>query len=174
MSSVESSPGPESAPGSVVGLHPPLAIRTHGTPGAASPAGAYASLATSVSPARTNPSPSRPPLRGPAIVTPVSATPVALPYGISLAEAHAVLDDFRANFMPRFPFVVVPPEATPLDMVATQPFLLRSIVMAAAPFPPARVRKMVRSGRAYLCTRMIVNGDRNLDLLQGLLVSIAW
>jgi hypothetical protein len=113
-------------------------------------------------------------LRGPAIVTPVSATPVALPYGISLAEAHAVLDDFRANFMPRFPFVVVPPEATPLDMVATQPFLLRSIVMAAAPFPPARVRKMVRSGRAYLCTRMIVNGDRNLDLLQGLLVSIAW
>ncbi|KAM5376864.1 hypothetical protein ACJZ2D_005351 [Fusarium nematophilum] len=47
-------------------------------------------------------------------------------------------------------------------------------MLVAAPLPAQRVAKMKRNTLAYLGYRMLVESEKTLDLLQGLLVVLAW
>lgn len=55
-----------------------------------------------------------------------------------------------------------------------KPFLFRAIMLVASPLPRTRVVKMKRNTLAYLGYRMLVEEEKTLDLLQGLLVVAAW
>ncbi|KAL2687484.1 hypothetical protein Neosp_005045 [[Neocosmospora] mangrovei] len=47
-------------------------------------------------------------------------------------------------------------------------------MLVASPLPRSRVVKMKRNALAYLGYRMLVEEEKTLDLLQGLLVVAAW
>lgn len=47
-------------------------------------------------------------------------------------------------------------------------------MLVAAPLPEPRVEKMKRNTLAYLSHQMLVEEAKRLELLQGLLVVIAW
>lgn len=63
---------------------------------------------------------------------------------------------------------------TAKEMYLAKPFLFRVIMLAAAPLPIPRVTKMKRNVLAYLGQHMLVEEERQLDLLQGLLICISW
>lgn len=63
---------------------------------------------------------------------------------------------------------------TAKQMYVEKPFLFRVIMLAAAPLPIPRVIKIKRNVLAYLGQHMLVEEERQLDLLQGLLICISW
>ena len=95
-------------------------------------------------------------------------------YGLTWPQAESILCLFRDRYIRNFPFLVIDDRLTARQMFAQKPFLFRVIMLAAAPLPIPRVAKMKRNVLAYLGQHMLVEEERHLDLLQGLLICISW
>ena len=96
------------------------------------------------------------------------------PNGLTWKEATAILGVFRRRYMPRFPCVLIDPDMTSQQLLASKPFTFRAVMLVAAPVSVSRYRKMKRNVLAYLGHRMLVEEQRHLDLLQGLLILLTW
>jgi hypothetical protein len=75
--------------------------------------------------------------------------------------------------IPMFPFVPTPSRMTAEELRRERPFLYLNISMIVSP-NSARQRELSNAVKEYLADRIIMNGHRSLDLLQGLLVHLAW
>ena len=73
-----------------------------------------------------------------------------------------------------FPFVPLPTEIDLLSLRKNRPVFLLAALTIAAYRTPKRQRIMDRSFREFICTKAILEGQTSLDLLQGLLVYLAW
>ncbi|KAI1464472.1 uncharacterized protein F4812DRAFT_442264 [Daldinia caldariorum] len=93
--------------------------------------------------------------------------------GLSPAEAEDTLRVFRDQFLPFFPFVYLPPDTTAAQLQLTKPFLWLNIMTICCKSQP---RKSVFSKKIkeYLAQKMLVDLDRNMDLLLGLLAYLGW
>lgn len=69
--------------------------------------------------------------------------------GLSWAQADRVLDIFRDDFMPNFPFVVVDGAISARQLYEERPTVFRSIMMVAARLPVSRLEKMRREFGVY-------------------------
>lgn len=78
------------------------------------------------------------------------------------------------NFKPNFPFITVRLDTSAQELQIKKPFLFRVVMFVAAIVPPARKMAMQRSVTAYLGQHLLVMEERDIDLLEGLLVLIAW
>lgn len=96
------------------------------------------------------------------------------PFGLSWPQAAQVLSLFHEEFTSQFPFVTVRSHHTVESLQKGSPFLFRAIMIAAAPLSEAEVAKARRNILAYLSFRVMVEEDKTLDILQGVLVIIAW
>jgi hypothetical protein len=72
-----------------------------------------------------------------------------------------------------FPFVVILQAVDAETLLRERPFLYRTI-MAAAEQNPIDQRDQVRDTMQYLALHILQLGDKNLDMLLGVLVHIAW
>lgn len=86
----------------------------------------------------------------------------------------ALLYIYRTNMAPQFPFVIVPDKVSAAELVQTKPFLYKVLVMVASYHEKTRQAMMAHEIFQYLSTRMICGNERSFDLLQGLLVLMAW
>lgn len=84
------------------------------------------------------------------------------------------MSHFKLKFMPIFPFVVIEPEVTAQEILSKKPFLFRVIMLIAAQLTLAKQREIRKSVLAYIGQHVLVLDQRDLGLLQGLLVYIAW
>lgn len=73
-----------------------------------------------------------------------------------------------------FPFVLVPPKMTLDSLRREKPFLLLSILTFAAFSNEKLQLKLELELRQSLSKRIIVDSEKSLDLLQGVLVYLAW
>ncbi|KAK1654767.1 hypothetical protein BDP81DRAFT_88325 [Colletotrichum phormii] len=111
------------------------------------------------------------------LVVTSTATP---PLGLTWSQASNILADFRANFVPNFPFIqidgptVEPGSGSPQRLAREKPFLFRAVMLAAAPVGKARAEAMHREVLADMGRRMMLEEEGGLDLLQGVLVIILW
>ncbi|KAF4499726.1 hypothetical protein FAGAP_4091 [Fusarium agapanthi] len=96
------------------------------------------------------------------------------PLGLSWPQAAQVLSLFHEEFTSQFPFVTVESHHTAESLHKSSPFLFRAIMIAAAPLSEAEVAKARRNILAYLSFRVMVEEDETLDILQDVLVIIAW
>ncbi|KAF5593648.1 hypothetical protein FPANT_5090 [Fusarium pseudoanthophilum] len=96
------------------------------------------------------------------------------PFGLSWPQAAQVLRLFYGEFTSQFPFVTIGSHHTAESLHKSCPFLFRAIMIAAAPLSEAEVAKARRNILAYLSFRVMVEEDKALDILQGVLVIIAW
>lgn len=103
-----------------------------------------------------------------------ASTPSSPGFGLTWDHANQALSLFKAKFTPEFPFVALDLEVTAAQLYLEKPLLFRVILMVAAPITLAKQREMRRSISAYIGQHLVVLGERDLDLLQGLLVFIAW
>lgn len=97
-----------------------------------------------------------------------------LPFGLTWHQASLILHIFQTHHQPNFPFVTIPKETIAQTLYAERPFLFRAVMLVAAPLPESRVEKMKRNALAYLSHQMLVEEAKRPELLQGLLVVIAW
>ena len=88
-------------------------------------------------------------------------------------QANALLNQWRDIMSSFFPFVIIPPLTTAEDIQRERPFLLKSILAVASRNPKQQILLGISLVRE-LASRVAVNGERNLDLLLGVLTYTGW
>lgn len=75
---------------------------------------------------------------------------------------------------PQFPFVVIPPEATSECLRKERPMLWKAILTTASCLHPSRQEAMGQELVEEFSTRLLLKAEKSLDLLQALLIYLAW
>ena len=89
-------------------------------------------------------------------------------------EASALLDFFRSEMVPLFPFVNISPTATPSSLLREKPILYLAILVVASQNNVQRQLRLVRVIREEVSRRFMTSSDQDLGVLEGLLVYLAW
>jgi hypothetical protein len=92
--------------------------------------------------------------------------------GLEIAEKY--LESFKAILTPHFPFVVIPPQVSAAQLREEKPFLFLAIMSAASYNNMPLQRSLGAEVKRAVASRIILNGEVSFDLLQGLLVFLAW
>ncbi|KAI8961511.1 hypothetical protein F5Y11DRAFT_326039 [Daldinia sp. FL1419] len=93
--------------------------------------------------------------------------------GLSPAEAEETLRIFQEQFVPFFPFVYIPPDTTAAQLQRSKPFLWLNILTICCKSRPKKTA-LSQKIREYLAQKMLIDLDRNMDLLLGLLAYLGW
>ncbi|EFQ36722.1 uncharacterized protein GLRG_11871 [Colletotrichum graminicola M1.001] len=95
-------------------------------------------------------------------------------FSISVAKAEEYLDIYRTRLVTNFPFVPVRHDMTAIELHDTKKFLFWCIMQAVVP-QTASVQKAVDDWvRRHAAMHVVVLGEQSIELLQGLLVYVAW
>lgn len=97
-----------------------------------------------------------------------------LPFDLTTSQAAHILHTYRAKYTPNFPFVPIPERFNTEQLYRQRPMTFRSIMLVAAPLPVNRVEAMKNEVLGYLGSKLLVEDCRTLDVLQGILICIAW
>lgn len=89
-------------------------------------------------------------------------------------EAAMLLEAYRTVHSPLFPFALVPAHMSSLELRQHRPFLWKAVMMVGCFLDGARQVKLGRELLGEIGQAAVVDGARNLDLLQGLQMLLAW
>ena len=92
---------------------------------------------------------------------------------LSIDDANALLSRFQ-KMSSYFPFVMLPVDATVHSMLSDRPFLLLAVLAAASSQDKLLQRTIETRLRVSLVHRIMIEGEKSTDLLQGSLVLLAW
>lgn len=93
---------------------------------------------------------------------------------LSLEKGQEFLDTFRTRMSPHFPFVIVAESVTIQGLVQDRPTLCIAILAAASHEDLKLQQKLGKLFNEIVLVRMIKGPFATLDMLQGLLVHLAW
>lgn len=93
---------------------------------------------------------------------------------LSTAQISHILQIFRTKYYDNFPFVNIEEQVSAADLQRQRPTVFRCIMLAAAPLPANKVEAMKEEFLGYFGSKILVENTRNLDILQGMLICIAW
>ncbi|KAJ5570610.1 uncharacterized protein N7459_010040 [Penicillium hispanicum] len=88
-------------------------------------------------------------------------------------EGKLFLELFKTKMVPLFPFIVIPPNTTAEQLRREKPFLYLNISIVACQ-QALRQREISKRVKKYVAEQIVLKGNHSLDLLQGLLVHLAW
>lgn len=94
--------------------------------------------------------------------------------GINVRDPESLLQMFRERMAEQFPFVIIPPEVKAYDLSHDNPFLLKTILMAASIQDVKAQSTIAEDVMQYLSLHLLHRSEKSLDMLQGLLVFMAW
>ena len=96
--------------------------------------------------------------------------------GIDLEKdvADNLLYQFREQSMTYFPFVAIPPSWTTSDLEKEKPLLWRVIIMITYNQNTSLQALLGKTLIEELTARLLLRGDKNIELLQSLLLFTAW
>ena len=96
--------------------------------------------------------------------------------GIDLEKdvADNLLYQFREQSMTYFPFVAIPPSWTASDLEKEKPLLWRVIIMITYNQNTSLQALLGKTLIEELTARLLLRGDKNIELLQSLLLFTAW
>lgn len=92
----------------------------------------------------------------------------------TLRDPEIHLDLFRSRMTNQFPFVVVPPAMTAHDLGQSRPLLLKTIIMVTSFVDRASQAVLASEIMDHLSLNMLKKAEKNMDLLQSILVFVAW
>lgn len=93
---------------------------------------------------------------------------------LSFAAANNFLSIFRAVMIPHFPFVVIPSHVTAEVLRKEKPFLFLTVMTVASFDNLPLQRALGEEVKKVISERIIVSGEVSFEMLQGLLVYLAW
>ncbi|CAI6094070.1 unnamed protein product [Clonostachys chloroleuca] len=92
----------------------------------------------------------------------------------NLSSAESLLEAFHA-MVPQFPCILLPQNATVPTLAATKPFLLLAILASTSGSKTLQGHTLYDAEfRKVLGLKFVAGGERNIQLLQGLLIYCAW
>jgi hypothetical protein len=93
---------------------------------------------------------------------------------LSLSTADALLNKYKRVHSKFFPFVIVAPDTDAPTLRGESPFLFLAIMTTCLEGDHLLQRRLGIEMKKILCERAIVGNERDIDLLQGLLVHLGW
>lgn len=90
------------------------------------------------------------------------------------ASDEALLEVYRTQLQPRYPFVVVPPGVTAAQLQSTRPFVMAAIRMVASFSSLRSMRAQMCNLMKHIADHMLVRSERSMDLLLGIIVISGW
>lgn len=85
-------------------------------------------------------------------------------------DGEFLLKIYRDHFALRFPFVVIPSNLSASAFRSQRPWLYKAITTVASQDRRAEQLKMGRSFMSEIAMAMLIDGEKNLDMLQSLLI----
>ncbi|KAL6826398.1 hypothetical protein V8C40DRAFT_244106 [Trichoderma camerunense] len=95
-------------------------------------------------------------------------------FSFTFEEVLSYFDIYRREFMPNYPFVIIPENFDPRALYASSRCLFWTIMAAVTPQSSATQQGVENWFRQYIADRMVVKQERNLGILQALLLHLAW
>lgn len=95
-------------------------------------------------------------------------------FRVSIQDADSAIRLYRTAYMPYFPFVPLPVTMTASELHDSAPFLARTILQMTVPAPASVQKEAQRFFRQQFAQHVVVDQERRLELLQALLVFVAW
>jgi hypothetical protein len=93
---------------------------------------------------------------------------------LTMEAAEALVSTYKTQMIPHFPFVVIYSYETAEYLRREKPFLFLAI-LATASFADMPLQRLLGDEtKRFIASHMVLNGDVSFDLLQGLLVYLAW
>ncbi|GLA25748.1 hypothetical protein AnigIFM63326_002516 [Aspergillus niger] len=93
---------------------------------------------------------------------------------LSPAETERMLTTFKADFVRKFPFVLIPHGETAARLRVREPFLFLCIVAATMSSAHPLRKTVAEEVMTHVTSRIVARSERSLELLRGLLVHCAW
>lgn len=95
---------------------------------------------------------------------------------VSIERAGTLVEMYKTDMMPHFPFVIIPPHTTVSDIRHAKPFLFLAIISVACFHDLQTQDKLYHRFKYMVSEKVLYGGDECLDLqyLQGLLIALAW
>ncbi|KAI1342169.1 hypothetical protein F5Y15DRAFT_333731 [Xylariaceae sp. FL0016] len=93
---------------------------------------------------------------------------------VTMEQAEMLVSRYRARMVPHFPFVVLAPEVTAARLRVEKPFLFLCILSVASFDTLALQIRIGDVVRREVSDRMVSGDAISIEVLQGLLVFIAW
>ncbi|KAH8803667.1 hypothetical protein F5884DRAFT_806152 [Xylogone sp. PMI_703] len=93
---------------------------------------------------------------------------------LSIEAAVFLIADFKQTFTSHFPFVIIPPEMTAEEMRQSRPFLFLAVLTVSSHKDPPLQKRLCDELRRTVSAKMIIGSEGSFDMLQGLLVYLAW
>ncbi|KAE8371317.1 hypothetical protein BDV26DRAFT_276362 [Aspergillus bertholletiae] len=93
---------------------------------------------------------------------------------LSIETAQSFVDIYKTDMTSHFPFVVIPSQITASDLRQEKPFLFLAVLASAAWSNMPLQRLLGKEVRKVIASCMIMDGEASFDLLQGMLVFLAW
>ncbi|KXL43285.1 hypothetical protein M433DRAFT_326566 [Acidomyces richmondensis BFW] len=94
--------------------------------------------------------------------------------GVTMDEAEVLLDRWRRLMAHAIPFVIIPSDITARRLYSVKPLLLHAIVTVTYFHNLRKQQLMVRQLMRDISERILINNEKNVGILQGLLVFITW
>lgn len=89
-------------------------------------------------------------------------------------EANHLIEVFKFQMSPQFPFVVIPLHLRAHELRHEMPFLYRAVMVVASCKRVARQAVLRKEMMREICERVFMESEKSLELLEGLLVFVAW
>ncbi|KAH7032763.1 uncharacterized protein B0I36DRAFT_100348 [Microdochium trichocladiopsis] len=99
--------------------------------------------------------------------------PISTSSSVQQSQDAGYLSQFRSFFLQACPFIYLAPETTVAELQQKRPFLWLNIKSVCCKSTREQIA-LDHEIRAILAQKIIVEMERNLDLLQGLLVFLTW
>lgn len=96
------------------------------------------------------------------------------PHGLTWPQVEMTMGIFRDKYMPNFPFVLIDKSVSARQLCQETPVVFQSILLVAAPLPVSRISSIKKHVLGYFGQQLLAEDKRTLDMLQGLLICIAW
>jgi hypothetical protein len=95
---------------------------------------------------------------------------------VSLERADTLIELYKSEMMPHFPFIYIAPHLTGRMMRFDKPFLFLAILSVSCFHDPVTQEKLVHGFKYLVSEKVLMGGDDNLSLeyVQGLMVVLAW
>lgn len=94
-------------------------------------------------------------------------------FQVSFSEADQALQEYMTTMLPEFPFVPLPSKKSS-EMIREQPFLTKTILWVCRPPSPEISAAFHSWFRQQISHETVVLMNNNLELVQALLVFLAW
>ncbi|KAI1303513.1 hypothetical protein F5Y03DRAFT_187310 [Xylaria venustula] len=95
-------------------------------------------------------------------------------FGIPWEQAERAVEEFTNLFTAHLPFIILDHDITARRLFVEKPLLFRAILMITIDFTVAKSREIQRSIDAWIGQHLLVMGEQNIGVLQGLIVYIFW